>query len=148
MEKVNSYDRNILIYPGAYVPLLNKDELQKEIKLSFACESDAPPVIITEMIDSYIVELAIPGVNREDFFIHTDENILSVCVCHKGCSQKAKSSLQQHEFNYGLSDRQIILPANADTAFISAEYSLGILRFTVPKNKQPFVNLNTRIVVY
>jgi HSP20 family protein len=148
IQPVNIYAADHLIYPGTYVPVLNEDELQKEIKLSFKSEPDLAPVNMTELSDSYIIELSIPGVNREDFLIHSDENILTVCVCHKGCSQLSKNDFQKHTFNYGLLDQHIILPFNADAAFISAEYSLGTLRFHIPKNSQPVKNLHTRIVVY
>jgi HSP20 family protein len=148
METVNLYATNRLIYPGSYVPLLNEDELQQEIKRSFKSESDLPPAGITELSDSYIVELSLPGLNREDFLIHASENRLSVCVCHKSCRSWLKIGSEKHSFEFGLFDHHINLPPDADAAFISAEYSLGMLRFHIPKINQPVKNLHTRIVVY
>jgi HSP20 family protein len=148
METVNLYETNRLIYPGSYVPLLNEDELQEEIKRSFKSESDLPPAGITELTDSYIIELSLPGLNREDFLIHADENRLSVCVCHKSCMSWLKAGTEKRSFEFGLFDHHINLPTDADTAFISAEYSLGVLRFHIPKINQPVKNLHTRIVVY
>ena len=148
METGNLYEINRLIYPGSYVPLLNEDELQKEIKCSFKTESDFPPAGITELSDSYIIEISIPGLNREDFLIHAENNRLSVCVCHKSCKSWLNIDVKKHSFEFGLFDHHINLPPDADTAFISAEYSLGILRFHIPKINQPVKNLHTRIVVY
>jgi HSP20 family protein len=148
MQAVNSYKTNHPVYPGAYVPLLNEDELHREIIQSFSGKADLLPVNITELPDLYVVELSIPGVSREDFLIHADENILTVCVCHKGCSLHTKADFKKQAFNYGLLDQHIDLPANADPAFISAEYNSGTLRFHVPKNKKPVKNLHARIVVY
>jgi hypothetical protein len=93
MEKCTQYETGQVIYPGQYVPILNEEEIQKEIKHTLKTESVFPKVNITELADSYIAELDIPGVNRQDFLVHTDNNILSVCVLHKGCSQKVKSNL-------------------------------------------------------
>ena len=148
MENFALYETGQVIYPGQYVPILSEEKLHNEIKHAFKTESVLPKVNITELADSYIAELTIPGVSREDFLIHTDDNILTVCVLHKGCSQQSKSHIPKHEFNYGLCDRHIILPDNADAAFISAEYSAGTLRFHVQKTKHPVKNFHSRIVVY
>jgi HSP20 family protein len=141
-------ERSDLIYPGAYVPLLNEAELKKEVKQSFKIQSELPAARVTELTDSYIVELSIPGLCREDFLIHADENILSVCVCHKSCDQQNKADLNRQSFNYGLFDQHIVLPLNAETAFLSAEYSKGILSFHIPKNNKPVKSLHTKIAVY
>lgn len=144
LYKHNDYQ----VYPGAYVPLLNEDQLEKEIKRSFDCESSPPPVIINELTDSYIVELTIPGINREDFLVHADDNVLSICVLHRESCLDSAEKNKLHGFNYGLFDRHIHLPAHADVAFISAEYADGMLRFHIPKTDQPVRNLHNRIVVY
>ena len=148
MQSSNSYSSNAVIYPGQYVPLLNEDELREEIKRSFKCESNLPVAEITELTDSYIIDLPLPGLNREDFLIQADRNILAVCVCHKTCQQRFHEEVDKHAFEFGLFDHHINLPEDADTAFISAEYNLGMLRFHIPKINQPAKNLHTRIVVY
>ena len=148
MKPFNRQERNDLIYPGAYVPLLNEAELKKEVKRSFKVQSKLPPVNFTELTDSYIIELSIPGLCREDFLIHADENILSVCVCHKSCKKQHMADLTMQSFNYGLFDQHIVLPLNAETAFLSAEYSKGTLRFHIPKNNKPVKSLHTKIAVY
>lgn len=148
MQTRYSYGSDAFIYPGQYVPLLNEDELRDEIKRSFTCESDLPAAAITELPDSYIIELPLPGLSREDFLIQADGNILSVCVCHKAGHQCFSADAEKHCFEFGLYDHHINLPADADTAFISAEYNLGMLCFHIPKIGQPLKNLHTRIVVY
>ncbi len=148
MQNAVSYHANAFIYPGCYVPLLNEDEMKEEIKRSFTSESDLPAADLTELADSYILQFSLPGLNREDFMIHADENILSICVCHKSSQLRPGEKPEKKPFQFGLFDHHIYLPANADAAFISAEYSLGVLRFHIPKIDQPVKNLHTPIVVY
>ena len=148
MENDVLYDSGCLIYPGSYVPLLKEEEVQSALKRPHEGETVLPPVNVTELADSFKVEVAIPGVKREDFLIHSDGNVLSVCVLHKECGLHEGERFQLHEFNYECFDRHIILPDNADSEFISAEYKSGILRLYVPKAKHPAKNLHTRIVVY
>ncbi|MEP7111288.1 MAG: Hsp20/alpha crystallin family protein [Ferruginibacter sp.] len=142
------YDTDCLVYPGVYVPLLREEEVLSALKRTHECEMFLPPVNVTELADSFKVEMAIPGVRREDFVIQADENILSICAVHKECELHEGESFQLHEFNYDCIDRHIVLPDNSDPEFISAEYQAGILRIYVPKTKQPARNLHTRIAVY
>jgi len=148
MEKDVFYETVCVIYPGTHVPVVKEEEFLSALKLPHDGGSILPPVNVTELADLFKVEVAIPGVKREDFLIHADDNILSVCVMHKEPGNHDGEIFQQHEFNYECFDRHIILPDNADADFISAEYAAGILYLHVPKTKQPAKNLHNRIVVY
>ena len=148
MENAISYDVGCLIYPGTYVPLMKEEEVISALNTSPKNELVLPPVNITELSDSYKIELATPGVKREDFLIHADENTLSIVAVHKQSANYSNEQFQLHEFNYTCFDRHILLPENADTEFTGAEYKEGILRFYVPKTDQPAKNLHTRIAVY
>ena len=142
------YSPGCSIYPGDYMPSLRAEEIEEELKLSHEGEALFPPVNITELADSYKVEVAIPGVRREDFLLHAKENVLFVRVLHKEYVVEGSERFQLHEFNYQCFDRPIVLPDNADAEFISAEYKAGILRLHLPKSEQPAKNPHTRIVVY
>jgi HSP20 family protein len=148
MENITLYDTDCSIYPGDYVPLLNAEEIEEELKLSHEGEALFPPVNITELADSFKVEVAIPGVRREDFLLHTDGNVLFVRVLHKEYVVEGSERFQLHEFNYQCFDRHVVLPDNADAEFISAEYKAGILRLYIPKSDQPAISRHMRIVVY
>ncbi len=136
------------VYPGEFVPMLKEEEVKDQLKRPHSGESLLPPVNVIEYKDSFQVEMAIPGIKREEFMIHADRNILSVCVLHKECNITSDAAIQQHEFNYECFDRSIILPKTADTEFISAEYREGILYLNMPKSTAVAKNLHTRIVVY
>lgn len=142
------YDADCLIYPGAYVPLMEEKELQEELRRPHEGGTVLPPVNVTELPDSYKIEVAMPGLKREEFQLHIDENILSVCAVHKQRGNRLEESFQLHEFNYECFDRHILLPENADIEFTCAEYKEGILRLYIPKTEKPTKNLHTRIVVY
>ena len=148
MKNITLYDTDCSIYPGDYVPLLKAEEIEEELRHSHEGQALFPPVNITELADSFKVEVAIPGVRREDFLLHANENILFVRVLHKEYVLEGSERFQLHEFNYQCFDRPVVLPDNADAEFISAEYKAGILRLLIPKRNQPAKNRHTRIVVY
>jgi HSP20 family protein len=148
MKKDILYDTGGLIYPGGYVPLLSEEEVESALKNSPKDETVFPLVNVTELANLYKIELAVPGVKREEFLIKAEGNTLSVIAVHKDFGLHEKESIQLHEFNNEYFKRHIILPDNADSDFISAEYCAGILCIYVPKAKQSAQNPHTIIAVY
>lgn len=148
MENDVLYSPDCSIYPGHYVPLLKPEEIDEELRLSHEGEMLFPPVNITEMADSFKIDVAIPGVKREDFLVHTNENVLFVRVLQKDFGPKEVQHFQLHEFNYQCFDRHVTLPDDADPEFSSAEYKGGILQVVMSKTKRPAKNRHNRIVVY
>lgn len=148
MKNLKFREPDSSIYPGEYVPFLNETDVKEEINQKDKKDVIHPAVNITERTDYYKVEVSIPGVKREELLIYAKGNVLSICAVH---TDKINSSLrirQLHEFNYKWFDRHILLPDNADTTFISAEYKSGILKLRIPKAAQPLVNMHSRIIVY
>lgn len=136
------------IYPGEYVPFLNEKEVKEAINRIDKRDIIQPAVNITEQTESYKIEVLIPGVEREDLLIYVNGNILSICAVN---SEKINSSLRQQqvqEFNYRWFNRHILMPEDADTTFISAEYRSGIVVLHIPKGAKPISNPHTRIIVY
>lgn len=148
MGNNTSYKSDCLVYPGIYVPLHNDAEIADELKHLTKGEAILPPVKLIEMADAFKIEIVLPGVRREDFFIHAYGNIVSVSLLQKEPAHHKGEPFALHERKYDCFDRQIILPKHADTEFISAEYVAGILRLHVPKIKNPAKSRHTLIAVY
>jgi len=148
MRNSTLYDTECLIYPGAYTPLVKEEQMGKEPKHLHSRKIISLSAKVTEMPDSYKVELIIPGAIREDFFVHAYGTVLSVSVMHREKERNKNKKSRSLEFNYDCFDRQIILPDNADTEFISAEYLSGILRLYIPKLIKPAKSRHTIIAVY
>ena len=139
-----------LIYPGHYVPVICEEDVWNELKVQGQSRTGCPPVNIKEEPYAYRIEMAVPGVRREDFLVHTDYNMLSISVMHKEPILINERDFTLHEFNYACFDKQIPLPADADLSFISAEYKEGLLRIVIPRAAAVAV-INQRqahIVVY
>ena len=146
MKNTLRNDDGYSVYPGTYVPFLEDEEVEEVLNRPHKNEIVLPLVNVTELTNEFKVEVAIPGVNREDFFVHADKNILSVCVIHK--DEDLLGTVKYDKNDYECFDRHIILPENADAEFISAEYKDGILCLHTPKSKRPNHNLHSTIVVY
>lgn len=142
------HNSECFIYPGDYAPTFSEKEIREEIVRTKRDEIISPSVNIADANGSYKVEIALPGVDRENFLIYTDKNILSVYVGHPCQKADDPKSFRLHEFSYKCFERHIELPGDADTEFVSAEYKEGVLSIYVSKSCGAAINLHNRIVVY
>lgn len=135
-------------YPGDYVPLLKEEQIDEELSRFHEGEILLPPVNITELPAAFKVEIAIPGIRREDFLVHIDGNELYVRVLRKELASKGVQNFKLHEFNNVCFEKRINLPSNTDTEFMSAEYKGGMLQIVIPKTPEPVKSPYIQVVVY
>ncbi len=138
----------VAVYPGEYTPVLHKEDLTEELKLTREGIVIQPLVNIREFNDCYTVEVCIPGLNREDFLITAEDHTVSITVLHKDKPNNQSVKFQLHEFNYECFKREIILPSNADTEQICAEYRAGLLHMHIPKTRKQVDKISLQVVVY
>lgn len=136
------------IYPGEYVPFLNEKEVKDAIKLTDKSDIVHPAVNITERSQEYKVEVVVPGVKRDELLIYAKGNILSICAVNNDKINSTLRNQQVMEFSFKWFDRHVLLPEDADSTFISAEYRSGIVVLHIPKSNRPVNNPHTRIIVY
>ncbi len=148
MKQLSPREPDCSIYPGEYVPFLNEKEVTEAINRTDKRDIVHPAVNITEQPDAYKIEVVIPGVERDELLIYVNGNILSICAVNQEKVNSTLRNLQVQEFSYKWFDRHILLPENADTTFISAEYKSGIVVIHIPKSARPVKNTHTRIIVY
>jgi HSP20 family protein len=98
-----------------------------------------PSVNIRETDDSYEVELAAPGMNKNDFKVEVDHNILTISS-EKKENKEVKSKQNGYfikEFGYQSFQRCFRLPENKiDSEKIKASYTDGILKLEIPKREE------------
>lgn len=96
----------------------------------------APSINVIEDKECYKVEVAAPGMTKEDFHIHIgDENELVINMEKKSQNQeenKEKKYLRR-EFSYSKFEQSLILPDNVEKERISASVTDGVLTIELPK---------------
>jgi HSP20 family protein len=98
--------------------------------------SRVPAVNICETQDHYLIEMAAPGLNKEDFNIKLDKNLLSVSVEQKKEHSTQDKQYNKREFSYSSFVRSFALPDSADDAQIEASYVDGMLNIHVAKKDE------------
>jgi HSP20 family protein len=108
-----------------------------------------PSMNVKEEKDSYHVEMAAPGLNKEDFNIDVDGTMLTIS-CEKESESKAdgeNDAYSRREYNYSSFSRSLALPENADPEKISARYTDGVLSLNIRKKAGTEKNNSKKIAV-
>jgi HSP20 family protein len=97
-----------------------------------------PAVNIAESENEFHIEIAAPGLKKEDFKINLEQNLLSVSAESKEENTETDSAKKYNrvEYNYSSFMRTFTLPETADHAKITAEYKDGILFISVAKKEE------------
>jgi HSP20 family protein len=148
MKKQHLQAENPRIYPGTFQPApIDTEALKKELLKPH--EGAAEPMLnVLEEDGNFIVELAAPGLQKEDFLIKISENRLRVYVLHKEEGAAKKKLYHHHGFNYECFSSRVVLPERVDADFMRAEYRDGVLRLVFPKTEIVRVNNIERVIVY
>ncbi len=96
----------------------------------------APAINVIENDKEYEVELAAPGLTKEDFKVHVDEeNSLHIEMEKKSenKSDKHHGRYLRREFSYEKFQQTLLLPDDVDTEKIEARVEHGVLNVHLPK---------------
>lgn len=95
--------------------------------------SRQPRVNIDEKNEQFDIEVAAPGMKKEDFHITCDNGLLTIKAEREEKKEEKQRNYTRREYNYNSFSRSFTLPENVKSEEVSAKYDNGILRVTVPK---------------
>ena len=112
------------------------DSILNDSFLSDKLASRVPAVNISETETQFHIELAAPGLKKEDFKISLDKNVLSVSADKKTENVEEGKKFSKREYSYNSFTRSFTLPEAADQSKIEAEYTDGVLKLYVTKKEE------------
>ncbi|NAS11259.1 Hsp20/alpha crystallin family protein [Poritiphilus flavus] len=124
--------RNSLFFPSLMNEFLKPDWFG-------GIETDVntlPAVNIKANEKEFELELAVPGMKKDDFNIEVDENVLTVSAEKESRDEVSKENYSRKEFAYTSFKRSFSLPETIDEDKIKASYEDGILKFVLPKKEE------------
>jgi len=95
--------------------------------------SYSPKVNINEMADFFEIELALPGIKKENVNINIEKDILKISSRENNTDAKQMVNYNRREFDYTNFERTFNLPDTVNTEKIGAKMENGILTVTLPK---------------
>jgi HSP20 family protein len=97
-----------------------------------------PAVNITETADDVIIEMAAPGMKKNDFKLEVDNDQLHIGYKKEKEVENENNQCNEwrREYSYESFDRTFTLPSMVESDKVKASYTDGILRITVPKKEE------------
>ncbi|MGI4729411.1 MAG: Hsp20/alpha crystallin family protein [Janthinobacterium lividum] len=97
--------------------------------------SHVPAINIAETDGDFQIELAAPGLKKEDFKINVEKNVLSISAEKKNENTEGKK-FSKREFSYASFTRSFNLPETIDAQKIDATYTDGVLKLIIAKKEE------------
>src|SRR5690606_6232303 len=112
---------------------------------------NVPAVNILENSDSFVLEIAAPGLKKEDFSVEVEKDLLKISAgktevidsekneantevdANTESEEQVEVKIRRKEFNFSKFIRSFKLPENINTDEIQANYENGVLKLTLPK---------------
>jgi HSP20 family protein len=105
-----------------------------------------PSVNLAETHEAFLIELAVPGLDRQDFTIELENHLLTIGA-KKLQDETNESQYYKKEYSFTSFSRSFSLPENVTEEAINAKYENGILKVTVPKVTETQTTITKKITV-
>ncbi len=115
--------------------------------MDFDKSNDVPAVNVREEEKNFFIEVAAPGMKKEDFKVELDNGILLISAKTEENKFQKEEGLVRREFNYRNFQRSFWLPEMVSPENIIAHYDQGVLTLTLPKINTPSVSKTKMIQV-
>ncbi len=122
-----------------WVPSILGDLLSGEWLDNRTVASVTPAINVKETKTKYLVEVAAPGLTKEDFDVHLNENNdLEICMERKmeNKEEDKDTHFLRREFAYSKFRQTMLLPDDVKRDQIDARVDKGVLHITLPKKPE------------
>jgi len=92
-----------------------------------------PAANVKESDTSYDIELAVPGMKKEDLKISLNKNQLTISSEQKAEKEEKEQNYTRREYSFSSFKRSFALPDNVNIDGIDATFADGVLHLSVPK---------------
>lgn len=126
--------RNREMFPTMFREFFDRDFFDAS-NMGFS-DSTMPIVNIKRGKDDFVLEVAAPGMTKDDFKIEIDSNILVISSEKEDIKQGNDEQFTRKEFSYQSFKRSFTLPSTIAEKDIKASYKDGVLNIVLPKKEE------------
>jgi len=147
LKKINSM--SFIRFKNTAIPALVGDFFTKEnSEFSQAFQGHRlPPVNILENESNFEIHMVAPGLQKENFQINLDENVLTISFTEAIEKEEHKGKYTRKEFRIGSFKRSFTIDQVIENEQISATYIDGILMLVLPKKEAAKQKVERLIVI-
>ena len=122
-------------YVPAYWDDFFNDKFFNQLK-STESNGNRSAVNVSEDEKGYTIEVAVPGIAKDDFNLEIENDVLTISTEQKENKEEQKQNFLRREFNYQSFKRSFQLPETIDQEQIKASCDAGILTLSLPKMEE------------
>ena len=129
--------------PSLFLDFFNNNPLFKRDIFDFEMDMptsrlgvNVPMANLTENQKEFLVELAAPGLDRNDFTIELDDQTLSISAEKEMEEKEEEGQHSRKEYSFHSFKRTFYIPQPIKENLIEAKYDKGILKVVMPKQKE------------
>ena len=124
-------------------PSLINEFFNDDFGMNFLNRSHSVPSVNSlENNDSFEIDLAVPGMKKEDFTIELNDKVL--VISSETSNNMENDKMRLNEFNFSSFQRSFRIPDSVDHDKIKANYKNGILKIKLPKRKESISKPNKK----
>ena len=129
LPSIYSTNRNHGFFPSLFNDFFNDSFLMPQF------HSTSPAINVSEDEKGYQVEIAAPGMTKEDFKISLagDDIVISMEKKLDNKDENKDKKYIRREFSYSKFEQRLMLPDNVERNRISARMTDGVLNIDIPK---------------
>jgi HSP20 family protein len=138
MTLVKRYDNYFPSLPSFFNNLFSRDLMDWSNLNYSSTNTTLPAVNVRETDNEFEIEVAAPGLKRDDFKVNLDNDMLTISSERKDEKiENGDTGYTRKEFSYQAFQRSFSIPENiVNGDLISAKYNEGILRVVLPKREE------------
>jgi len=137
MTLLKTSDRAIPTFPSFFDNFFSRDLMDWNNSNFSSTNSTLPAVNIRENDESFVIEVAAPGLAKENFKVNLDRNRLVISSEMREEKTDNFKKYSRREFSYQSFERSFSIPeGTVDGDKISAKYADGILLVSLPKREE------------
>lgn len=119
-----------------HVPSFFNDFFDDDTFLNKSWFTKMPAANIVETTNNFTVEMAVPGMNKKDFHVDLENNMLTILCEKEETLTENDAHYTRREFSFNMFNRTFKLPEYVDLKDIEAKYIDGILKVMLPKKEE------------
>lgn len=99
-------------------------------------ESYVPALPLANIVEEekeFVIEMAVPGMNKKDFNVAIENGVITISAEKKTETEEVKKNFTRKEFSYNTFSRSFTLPENVNEEKIVANYENGLLKLHLGK---------------
>ena len=131
--------------PTSFSHLIDRFFNESASRAGGSAYSFVPRVDIFEDEKAFEIHVAVPGMNKDDFKLDLNDNVLAISGERKYTKERKENNFHAVETQYGTFRRSFSLPENVAGDQINAKYNNGILEVTIPKDEKKALKTTIKV---